>query len=119
MSKYFILAIFSLTLFLTQNCKVKNYTPTFQFEQGISEADSLDLQEAGEIGFELYKKYCGGCHGITHKGIKSIPNFTDEQMEDYNLRWQMGQGSTHAELEDLSDHQLNNILVFLQYRKRQ
>lgn len=119
MNKYLVIFFFASILFLTQNCKVKEYQPEFQLYGGMTEADSLDLLEAGEIGFHLYKQYCGSCHGITHKGQSTIPNFTNEQLEDYNLRWQMEQGKTHGKLDELSDNQLNNILIFLQYRKRQ
>jgi len=118
MKKYIILLTLVCGLFLTQNCKVKQYEPFFDFHGTVSAEDSSDYVEAGENGFELYKKFCGNCHGINTKGQKGIPNFTNEQLEDYNLRWQMGQGSSHIGLDELSDNQLDNILIFLQYRKR-
>lgn len=118
MKKYALLFLFIATLFLTQNCKTRKYQPEFDFMGTVTAEDSSDYVEAGLSGYELYQQYCGPCHGITHKGQKSIPNFTDEQLEDYNLRWQMGEGNTHGDLDQLSDNQLDNILLFLQYRKR-
>lgn len=101
-----------------QNCKVKPYVLEFEFKEPVSTADSLDYIEAGEIGYTLYKEHCGSCHGITHNGQSAIPNFTEEELEEYNLKWQMNQGLSHEKQQDLSDMQLDNILTFLMYRKR-
>lgn len=117
MNKYLTIAAFIGVILLSENCKVKEYEPQFEFIGKISAQDSAYYISEGNEGFKHYKQFCGSCHGITHNGKPAIPDFTNEQLEDYNLRWQMNQGSNHVELDELSDNQLNQILIFLQYHK--
>ena len=117
MKKYIIISCFALFLLLTENCNVVKYTPEYVFNEDEPQMFIDKQTKDANNGFILYKKYCGPCHGITHNGKDSIPNFSKEQIDDYDLRIQMGMGPTHGKLTELSDKQLNNIMSFLLFRK--
>ncbi len=118
MKKGIIISAITLIAILAQNCKTKTYVPQYNWPEGASEAQIEEYAEMAEVGLREYKKYCGTCHGITHKGKSSIPNFSKNELRDYNLRWHMNNSDTHGRLEDLSDNQLACIIIFLDYREK-
>ncbi|PCJ63894.1 MAG: hypothetical protein COA58_14785 [Bacteroidetes bacterium] len=118
MKKGTILTALILFTIFFQNCK-STYIPEFIFPESLSEDERLDYEELGMSGYVHYKQFCGGCHGITHKGQSAIPNFTKEALDDYNLRFQMNREPIHGKLDELTDNHLDAIITFLEFRKKE
>lgn len=68
-------------------------------------------------GKALYKENCSKCHGIIGKGIDTIPNFTQKQIETYKAKLAMKNENSHGFTQTLSYQQVESILHFLSYRK--
>ena len=116
MNKLKVLGLTIFTLFIL-HCRAP-YVPEYNWPDDLTENQKEDYPEFAADGFEYYKKFCGECHGITDKGKKKIPNFSKEELADYNLRWQMSKSSIHGDLGELSDNHLHAIMIFLEYRKK-
>ncbi len=68
-------------------------------------------------GKELYKANCSECHGIFTKGKDNMPDFTTTQLDNYSTRYIKGDLKNHAVARQMSPEQLNNVLLFLRYKK--
>lgn len=69
-------------------------------------------------GKELYKVYCSDCHGIFSKGKDSVPNFSKDQIDNYNALFVKQDPKSHAVAKKLSQEQIDYILTFLRLRKQ-
>ena len=78
----------------------------------------IALQERLDKGKNLYKIYCSGCHGIFSKGKDSIPNFSEQQIDNYNALFVKQDAKSHAVARKLSQEQIDYILTFLRLRRR-
>ena len=115
-NKIKVLGLIASILILAQ-CRAP-YVPEYNWPDDLTKNQKEDYPELAADGFKYYKQFCSECHGITNRGKKKIPNFSKQELEDYNLRWQMSRGSIHGELEELTDYHLYTIMTFLEYRKK-
>ena len=76
------------------------------------------LTERLDKGKALYKIYCSDCHGIFSKGKDSIPNFSKDQIDNYNALFVKQDPKSHAVARKLSQDQIDYILTFLRLRKQ-
>src|SRR5215831_5063926 len=60
------------------------------------------LKERLDKGKELYKIYCADCHGIFSKGKDSIPNFSKDQIDNYDALFVKKDPRSHAVARKLS-----------------
>jgi hypothetical protein len=70
--------------------------------------------EKGEI---LFKINCTGCHGIYTKGKDGVPNFTNQQIDNYTAM-ALADPQNHTVIKKISSEQLDYILTFLRLRKK-
>ncbi len=82
-----------------------------------TEKQRNDLLEQCKKGRELYKANCGECHGIFTRGKDSIPNFSSTQIDNYSARFLRHDPKNHAVIKKMSPEQMNEVLMFLRYRK--
>ena len=68
-------------------------------------------------GSILFKRNCGGCHGIFTNGKKNIPNFTDKQIESYQMMFKLRDPKNHAFSKKLLPEEMEQIAVFLKFVK--
>jgi len=78
-----------------------------------------ELMEHLEAGKKLYKAHCTGCHGVFTKGKKGIPNFSRVQLDNYNSNFIKKDPKNHAVAQKLSKDQLNDIIIFLTFVKKE
>ena len=71
-----------------------------------------------EKGRKLYEVNCSKCHGIFTKGKDGIPNFTDQQFDNYSAYAIKKDPKNHAVAANLSPEQLHEVIMFLKARKR-
>lgn len=74
------------------------------------------LTTSVERGKVLYKQNCTGCHGIFSKGKDGVPNFSEQQIQRYSLRFLSQDPTSHAVAQNMHPEQLNDIMTYLRYR---
>ena len=75
------------------------------------------LVEKLNKGKMYYKEYCAECHGIFTKGKENVPNFTNEQINNYSGRMKRRDPKIHGSVLKMSDEQMEEVITFLQLRK--
>ncbi|MFY0644247.1 MAG: cytochrome c [Bacteroidia bacterium] len=116
MKKLNIIFIITFTILLVQ-CK-SNYVPEYIWPDYLADWEVEDHKDMAADGFELYKKYCGECHGITHKGKDDMPNFTKDEIDAYNDAYELGDPTNHAVIYELTEKDVEYIFLFLEFRKK-
>ncbi|MGB0850775.1 MAG: c-type cytochrome, partial [Bacteroidia bacterium] len=99
-------------------CKSR-YVPEYKFPTYMGKGEQANNKKQGDRGFELYKKFCGECHGITARGSNKIPNFTKAQLNKYEDAFRMNKGDTHLKFKKMRDRDLEDIFIFLEFRVKQ
>jgi len=111
-----IVKVLLLGLLLVR-CKAEQKV-TYNFPADYPEAvqkEAIELFYKGEV---LYKANCASCHGIFTKGKSDVPNFTKTQLDNYSARFLKGDPLNHAVARKMSEEQLNQVVVFLAYKKQ-
>ena len=90
----------------------------YNISPDVGEPNRSLLIERCEKGKILYKINCSECHGIYTKGKDSIPNFTDQQIDNYTAL-ALADPENHAVMKKISSQQLDYILTFLRLRKKE
>src|SRR5438067_9203759 len=47
-------------------------------------------------GKELFKTHCSECHGVFTEGKEKVPNFSNEQLDNYSERYLSGDTKNHT-----------------------
>ena len=68
-------------------------------------------------GSKLFKRNCGSCHGIFTDGKKGVPNFTDKQIESYQMMYKLRDPKNHAFAKKLIPEEMDQIAIFLKFVK--
>jgi mono/diheme cytochrome c family protein len=90
---------------------------TYDIPADYPEARRKEIIELFNKGKVLYKENCSECHGIFTKGKDNVPDFTNQQLDNYSARYIKGDLKNHAVARQMSPEQLNNVLLFLRYKK--
>ena len=118
-SRYILIAfaIFIIAFFAMMQCSAPRKTE-YNIPATASEEYKTLLTERLDKGKELYKIYCADCHGIFSKGRDSIPNFSKNQIDNYDALFVKKDPKSHAVARKLSQEQVDYILTFLRLRKQ-
>jgi len=111
---YALLTVVVCVMFL--QCATPNKV-TYDIPANYPEARRKEIIELFNKGEVLYKANCSECHGIFSKGRDSVPDFTTQQLDSYSSRYIKGDIKNHAVARQMSPEQLNNVLLFLRYKK--
>jgi len=90
---------------------------TYTFPPEFPAEKKKEVKEKAIQGEALYKIHCADCHGIFTGGKDKIPNFTATQIDNYSAKFLRHDPKNHAIAQKMSPDQLNDILMFLRYRK--
>jgi mono/diheme cytochrome c family protein len=112
--KYLFPAIVACILF--PECAPR-YKVTYNIPEALPDAQRKILVDVLDKGKELYKANCADCHGVFTKGKDKIPNFTNEQIDNYSSRFIMRDMKNHAVARQMSPEQLKQVLTFLKYKR--
>jgi mono/diheme cytochrome c family protein len=107
--------LFSI-FFLYISCGNKSVKPVFP--QDMSDKRKAEYTIRFNDGLDLYKSNCSACHGLFHKGKLNVPNFSKQQLDAYNAKLNMNDTTNHAVAKKLSENELNNVLLFLHYLRK-
>ncbi len=113
-TRYLILLIL-IALSLLQ-CATQSKV-TYDIPANFPEARRQQIIEIFNRGKELFKTNCSECHGIFTKGKEKVPNFTNEQLDNYSIRFLNGDPKNHAVARKMSPEELNDVLLFLRFKK--
>jgi len=86
--------------------------------EGLKPEDEAFIMSMVEPGAELYKASCSECHGVFGKGKAEVTNFSEEQLHDYKSSFLMQDPENHAVMDNLTAHELDQVLMFLMFLKR-
>jgi hypothetical protein len=108
---YFLSILACLLCQCTPHYKVTyNIPPTLPGPQRSRLITELDK------GKELYKMNCSQCHGIFTSGVDKVPNFTNQQFDNYSMRFLRHDAKNHAVINQMNMVQLNEVITFLKYK---
>ncbi len=110
-----ITASFFIATFLFQcsgSKKIEYNIPAYF--KGDRKTELLSNLKKGSI---LYKNNCSECHGIYGKGKEGMPNFTNNEIQNYITAYQTNDVTNHAVMKKLLPEELSMIVTFLQMRK--
>ena len=111
---YYYIFFFCMLLPFCVNQRKTTYVIPEHFAPEVKE---LYLQRA-DRGRTLYKAYCSDCHGIFTKGKDGVPDFTTTQIDNYHVTALLGiDPKNHAVARKLSQGQIDDIIIFLRFRK--
>jgi len=111
---YLILLILSALLLV--QC-ARQHKVTYDIPSNYPEARKQQIIEIFNRGKELFKVNCSECHGIFTKGKEKVPDFTNEQMDNYSARFLGGDPKNHAVASGMTAEELNDVLMFLRFKK--
>ncbi|HEY1047877.1 MAG TPA: hypothetical protein VGF79_15660 [Bacteroidia bacterium] len=90
----------------------------YDFPVAMSENVRQQNYESCEKGRILFDVNCGGCHYKEVKGRKVIPDFSMEQLSNYEFRFLNRNHEDSLTESRLSQDELVHIITFLTYKKK-
>jgi len=96
-----------------------HYKVTYNIPPSLPEPQREKLVTELDKGKELYKENCSQCHGIFTKGVEKVPNFTNQQFDNYSMKFLRRDPKNHAVINQMSMVQLNEVIAFLKYKNPQ
>ena len=103
---------------LFSQCATHKNKITYNIPATLSKENREKLITILDRGKELYKANCSECHGIFTAGKDKIPNFSEKQIDAYTAKFLRHDARNHAIARKMSPEQMNDILMFLRYRKQ-
>lgn len=113
---FIFIAILFPSLFLVQ-CHTQKKV-AYNVDMDALKKVNPELEAQINEGMLLYKKNCTSCHGIFTDGKKGIPNFSKEQLDGYRANFVKKDKKNHAFAKDMTQLDIDKILLFLSLRKR-
>lgn len=90
----------------------------YTFPPTMSEAIRTEYEKMCEKGRVLYELSCGKCHNVKVKGKYVVPDFTQEQINGYEIR--VGNARHEQSLTDeaITPEELSLVTTYLMFKQR-
>ena len=115
MRLYHVIILITLGLLFLQ-CN-RRFKVTYNIPAYYPEARKQEIIGLFNKGKELFKIHCAECHGVFTSGKEKVPNFSNQQLDNYSARYVAGDPKNHAVVAKMSPEQLNETLLFLRFKK--
>lgn len=115
--RIFIFVAFVAISYLLMQCHTQKKV-AYNVDMEALKKINPELESQINEGMLLYKKNCTSCHGIFTDGKKGIPNFSKEQLDDYRANFVKKDKKNHAFAKNVTQEEIDKILLFLSLRKR-
>ena len=115
MIKYSLLLILTISIF--SMCANKK-SVQFEFPEKMSDTTRMVNQAYAEKGLALYRISCAKCHTDTVKRKECIPDFTSEQLSNYEFRIANKKHEDNLGETQLTQDELILINMFFNYKKK-
>ena len=93
-------------------------TAEYAISPDVTSENRALLIERFEKGKVLFRANCAICHGVYGHSRDSVPDFTQQQIDDYNANFVKADQTNHAVARRMSQQQVDYILTFLRLRIR-
>src|SRR5574343_1220667 len=110
------MAVIILVLMGTTAC-VSNKLARVELPSMMSDSLKKVTQEQCNKGMALFIENCSPCHGGSDKR-KSIPDFSPEQLSNYEFRFANKKHEEQLSEAQLSQDELVQIITFLTYKRK-
>lgn len=117
MKNIITITITLVVLLLSQDIYAqKKQKVVYEFPDAMAENLRTQYAELADKGLSIYQITCAKCHG--KKAKATIPDFTLEQLEAYQIR--ISNATHEAELQEtaLTAEELSLITIFFTYKKK-
>lgn len=91
---------------------------TYEFPPAMKENVRADFLRQCKKGEVLYALNCAQCHNQKIKGKEVIPDFTTEQLLNYDMRLANPDHESKLGSTEVTTEELGYIISFLSYKKR-
>ena len=114
----FFISIVTAGIFLI-NCTSTNKI-SYNYPDDIITDDTAKKKFVKQFneGKVLYKINCAKCHSTTAHEKEIIPDFSLEQLENYEIRIQNPKHEEDLRETNITLDELDNVVLFLKYKKR-
>ncbi|MCC6752666.1 MAG: c-type cytochrome [Saprospiraceae bacterium] len=102
---------------LVMQCSPKN--SEYLIPENMNPSSKQSLVSYLDRGKLLYGQFCSECHGINGGGKENIPNFSHAQLDIYQAKISMSAGKNHGMVDSLSYAEVESILNYLRFRKKE
>lgn len=110
--------LFAGLFFFTVIAQTKAVTD-YEFPDAMSKDVQKEYLKEFNKGKILYQINCGKCHNKTIKGKVIIPDFTPEQVANYELRIANPKHQADLIEDKILPEELGQITIFFTYKKKQ
>ncbi|MBK7854756.1 MAG: c-type cytochrome [Bacteroidetes bacterium] len=110
------LILFLLIAIAVVTCKTQQRVD-YKYLERLNPETRNQLYVRLERGKEMYKNHCSSCHGIFTGGKEGMPNFSEQEVEEYKIKAAMKDSTNHAVAASLTQDNLAEIFMFLRYVK--
>ena len=90
----------------------------YELPVAMDPAVKLEYARLCDKGKILYDINCAGCHTTKVKGKETIPDFTAEQLEAYQVRVSNAKHEEKLSESNVSAEELSLIVTFLSYKRK-
>lgn len=108
--------LFIIISILAVTCKTQQRVD-YKYLERLNPETREHLYVRLERGKAMYKKNCSACHGIFTGGKEGMPNFSEQEIEEYKIKTAMRDSTNHAVAAGLTQDYLAEIFMFLRYVK--
>lgn len=115
--KRITILLFFITLVCITSCGIQKEV-RYEMPTGLSEINKKQFIQFFDQGEKIYGTSCANCHNKKVDKKIVIPVFTEEQLELYTIRINNEQHSMKLSTRDLSDENLQKVVFFLKYKKK-
>ena len=113
----YLLSVIALIIIFEMCSAKKTATVQYNFPPIMSDTIRKITQEQCDKGLALFRLNCSRCHTDTVKGREIIPNFSTEQLSNYEFRFRNKKHEDNLTESQLTQDELVLIITFLTYKK--
>lgn len=106
-----------IVLVLMSNCSLSKKT-YYILPPEMTESVRKSAEEQCEKGLMLFRMNCSKCHADTVNGKEILPDFTPEQLSNYEFRVANKKHEDNLGEMQLTQDELVSIIAFLTYKKK-
>ena len=110
-------SFFTVVIFISALAQ-KKVVPDYEFPAAMGADVRTGYLAEFNKGKILYRINCGKCHNTTVKGKVIIPEFTPEQIADYEIRLANPKHQENLVEDKLLPEELVQITIYFTYKKK-
>ncbi len=119
MRRNIMICSLTIMLFIVSCSASKKLTKTgYDFPETMGISLQQEFTTTCDKGQILYNLSCAKCHNVTVNRKELIPDFTQDQLSNYDIRLMNPDHGGTTVQERVSPEELSSIVIFLTYKKK-